>query len=388
LDYLTNPVASSFKTTNPRILYVVAGAELGGAEALLLNIVRFHDRTQFEPGVCFLRSGPLITVLQQQGVPVWLIPTGKLRQLGQTSRAIAALRRLIRQENVALVHSSMSWAQIFGGTAAWLATVPNVWYQHTRPDPRSWLDRLASAIPTTTIYANSQDTFVRQKQLFTRAKKIQLVYCGVDVDAFSPAIRPESSLALRAEYAIPVTAPVVIMPGRLQHWKGQTVFIEAARQVIKNFPNVYFLIVGDTLFGLEPDYKAALQAQVIDLPQIIFIGQCHDMAAIYQLADIVVHASLIPEPFGLVIAEAMAMARPVIASNQGGPAEIVIDGKTGYLISPGEPQLLAEKISTLLCQPAVGRQLGQAGRQRVVENFSILNTVQQLENDYREILKF
>jgi glycosyltransferase involved in cell wall biosynthesis len=380
---------ASFETDKKRVLYVVAGAELGGAEALLLNILQFQNRQEFESGVCFLRAGPLMATLQQQGIPVWLIATGKLRQIGRTCKAIMALRQLIRQEKVDIVHSSMGWAQILGGTAAVLAGVPNVWYQHTRPDPFNWLDRLASLIPTSTIYANSQDTLRRQQQLFTSAKKFQLVYCGIDLTAFSPTVGQERGVALRKHYAIAEDAAIVVMPGRLQHWKGQTVFIEAARQLSPKYSNVYFLIVGDTLFGLEPEYKTALETQVAQsglASRIIFTGQCADMVAVYQLADIVVHASLVPEPFGLVIAEAMAMARPVIASNQGGPTEIVVDGVTGYLISPGSPQLLAAKIDELLTNKNLAHQMGQLARERIVENFSIANTVKQLENDYREIL--
>ncbi|MEW6734697.1 MAG: glycosyltransferase [Acidobacteriota bacterium] len=370
-----------------RILYVTPWAELGGAEVMLFNIVKYHNRTRFEPVVCFLRPGPLVERMRELDCEVVVVPTGRMRQLSATLRAITSLRTLIRQSNIALVHSSMAWAHAFGGSAAWLAGVPAVWFQHGYAAGRTMLDRVAGRIPAHSLYVNSQSTERAQRAVHTAARSVQLVYCGLDMNRW--VLDPATGLALRHEFSIPEHSTLIVMPGRLERWKGQHIFIEAAAQVLQQHPDSRFLIVGDTLFSLAPEYKEELRAQVERLgltEQIKFAGMREDMVAIYSAADIVIHASLTPEPFGLIIAEAMAMRRPVIASDSGGPQEIVISGETGYLVPSGDITTLAARIMELINTPQLRADMGAAGYTRVHERFSMERVIAQLETDYEQIL--
>jgi glycosyltransferase involved in cell wall biosynthesis len=369
-----------------RILYVTPFAELGGAEVILLNIVRFHNRSRFEPVVCFLRSGPLVEQVRQMGVNALVVPTGRIRDISKTLQTIVSLRDLIRRESIDLVHSSMAWAHTFGGAAAMLAGVPAVWYQHARAKRSSPLDWLSGVVPARSVYVNSRSTGQSQHSVYT-AGSVRLIYCGLDLKLWS--FDKEASLILRREFNIPESSPLVVMPGRLQRWKGQHIFIEAASRVLQRRSDAFFLVVGDTLFSIEPEYKEELHAQVANLglgSRVLFTGMREDMVAIYSAADVVVHASLDPEPFGLTIAEAMAMRRPVVASDSGGPREIVLTGETGYLVPVDNPDILAARIVEILSDPELRVRLGAAGYERVLSNFSVERMISELEADYDRIL--
>ena len=370
-----------------RVLYVTPFADIGGAEAVLLNIVRNHDRSRFEPVVSFLRNGQLVERVRQMGIDSLVISTGRMRDIGRTIQAVASLRELIRSREIDLVHSSMAWAHTFGGIAARLAGVPAVWYQHTIPSDQSLLDRLATRIPARSIYVNSRATEEAQRRIYKAANSVRLIYCGLDLNRWLPD--SERAVALRSEFAVPEHAPLVVMPARLQRWKGQHIFIEAAAQVLKTRPETYFLIVGDTLFSIEPEYKEDLRAQVTRLgldKRILFAGMREDMNVIYSAADLVVHASIKPEPFGLTVAEAMAMRKPVVASDSGGPREIVVSGETGFLVPSGDPPALCARIVELISDPALRSRMGRAGYERVQSNFSVERMIAELEADYERIL--
>jgi glycosyltransferase involved in cell wall biosynthesis len=197
------------------------------------------------------------------------------------------------------------------------------------------------------------------------------------------------SEGVRQELGIPADHLVVGMAGRFEPWKGQHVFLEAAARLRDRFPQTTFLIVGDALFGLGEDYRAQLHALVRERQldrRVCFLGFREDMAPVYAAMDVVVHASTSAEPFGLVIVEAMAMGRPVIASDGGGPREIIVDEATGLLSPMGNPGALADRIAALLGDADRRRLLGAAARQRVEAAFSAEVMTARIEEAYRGIV--
>lgn len=213
-----------------------------------------------------------------------------------------------------------------------------------------------------------------------------MVHRGVDLEACCPAV--EASTSIRLELGISGGALIVLTAARLQRWKGVHVFLDAAAGVITSHPNVCFVIVGGTLFGLEADYRLQLHQQVArsNLSDAVrFAGFQSDMPRFYAAADVVVHSSIEPEPFGMVLVEAMACGKPVIASDAGGPREIVENGVTGLLVPPGDAARLADAISILLSDPERRRRMGQAGAARVRDRFSAERMVRQVEKVYQEI---
>jgi len=178
------------------------------------------------------------------------------------------------------------------------------------------------------------------------------------------------------------------MVARLQHWKGVHVFIDAVAQVAGRRPEAHFLVVGGTLFGLEKRYDHELRARVASLGldgTVTFAGHRSDVDRFFAAADVVVHASIEPEPFGMVLVEAMAWGKPVIASDSGGPREIVRHGETGLLVPPNDPALLAHALIRLIEDSELRNRMGKAGAARFKEAFLASRMTRELEEAYEEV---
>ena len=205
----------------------------------------------------------------------------------------------------------------------------------------------------------------------TPTEKIRVISRGVDLDTFNPrAVSAERIVQLADSWRLNDHVPVIMLPGRLTRWKGQRVLIEAAR--ILSRPDVRILLVGDDQGRTR--YRRELENRIRKngVEKIIHItGPCRDMAAAYMLADVVVSPSTDPEAFGRVAAEALAMGRLVVASDHGGTREIVKDGKTGWLVPPGNPYALAKALSHALDITNEEReQHSKLAKKYIHENFS------------------
>jgi len=179
-------------------------------------------------------------------------------------------------------------------------------------------------------------------------RKISIIHRGVDLQRFNPkAVSAERIINLSEKWRIPSGLPIVMLPGRLTRWKGQTFFIEAIAKLKRQ--NLLCLLVGGDQG--RSGYRKELEALVVKhkLEQVIrVVDHCNDMPAAYMLADLVVSASIEPEAFGRVIVEAQALGRPVIATDHGGPQETIIQDKTGWLVPPKNIDVLAKTIEIAL----------------------------------------
>jgi glycosyltransferase involved in cell wall biosynthesis len=190
--------------------------------------------------------------------------------------------------------------------------------------------------------------------------------------------------------AISTSGPVVVIIGSLLRWKGQATFIDAAAIIARSgsVPNVSFWIVGGSVGG-EDDYELELRERVVELglqDSVRFAGHCNNVFPWIGRADVVVHASVNPEPFGRVIIEGMALGKPVIASRLGGPVEIISDGQSGLLVDPGKPELLAEAIVKVLTDEALRRTLTEGGYKTVHHKFSMEAFKAKVRLGYESIL--
>ncbi len=158
----------------------------------------------------------------------------------------------------------------------------------------------------------------------------------------------------------------------LQEWKGQHVFLQAAKHVLEQVPNSVAVVVGDAPDG-STAYPSRLRTLASDLgiaDRVVFAGYRQDVPQVMANLDVVVHASVKPEPFGTVVAEAMAMQRGVVAAKAGGPAEYVEHGINGFLTAPFDAREMAHAITTLLLDHALRTRMGEQARKTVVERFS------------------
>jgi len=176
--------------------------------------------------------------------------------------------------------------------------------------------------------------------------------------------------------------------GRLSPWKGQHVFLAAAAEVLKEFPNSRYRLIGAALFG-EEAYGQTLVAQAAKLgiaQSVDFCGFRADIPEQLAALDLLVHASVTGEPFGQVVIEGMAAGKPVVATNGGGIPEIVVDGETGILVPMGDSAALALAIRLLLADEPLRLEMGRRGRERVMRHFTIEQTARGVQDVYDQML--
>jgi len=221
-----------------------------------------------------------------------------------------------------------------------------------------------------------------------KPKRIRRVYDGIRVDTFEN-IDPSGSARVKKEFAITNGRPVVGIVGNIIRWKGQLVVLQAIKEVRKTIPDIKCLIIGKVAQRSE-DYKEEMDAYVRnnDLGgNIIFTGFRTDVPLLLNVLDILIHASTDPEPFGLVVLEGMAMSKPVIATNLGGPAEIVVQNETGMLVPANDPKAMADAVVFCLSSKERAREMGERGRKRFLEMFTSTRMVAETEKVYDEIFE-
>ncbi|MCC7167618.1 MAG: glycosyltransferase family 4 protein [Rhodospirillales bacterium] len=194
-------------------------------------------------------------------------------------------------------------------------------------------------------------------------ERVRVVHRGIDFDRFNPAqVSPERIIQLARAWRLPDGAAVVMLPGRLTRWKGQTVLIEAMAELraITGRSDLRCLLVGSDQGRYEFRAELEEQARRLGLDDIVHVvGDCNDLPAAYMLTDVVISASTDPEAFGRVIVEAQAMGRPVIATRHGGAVETILENETGWLVPPGDPKALAQTLARVLA-------IGPEARERLI----------------------
>ncbi|MGH6661292.1 MAG: glycosyltransferase family 4 protein, partial [Rhodospirillales bacterium] len=218
--------------------------------------------------------------------------------------------------------------------------------------------------------------------------KIRVVHRGVNLDRFDPAkVTAERVAVLAGQWRLGDGLPVVMLPGRLTRWKGQTVFIEAVGRLDRR--DIRCLLVGSDQGRTE--YRQELENMVNErsLGDIVrIVDHCDDMPAAYMLTDVVVSASTDPEAFGRVVVEAQALGRPVVASDHGGARETVIEGETGWLYPPGDVEALTQALDKVLRLSQEARAaLAAKAIQNVRNNFSLTTMCAKTLDVYNEVLQ-
>ncbi len=225
-----------------------------------------------------------------------------------------------------------------------------------------------------------------------RTSACEVIHRGADLDVFRPsAVGPGRLLGLQNAWGIHEYTRVILLPGRLTRWKGQGVLIAALPELRRrqDISDVAVVLAGDA--EGRTDYVAELRRQCCKLGlsggQVVFAGQCNDMPAAIMLADVVVSASIEPEAFGRVMAEAGAMGKPVVASAIGAAHEIVVAGETGWLVPPGEPKAMADALGAALNLPEAKREiLAARAIERVASSFSVEAMCDKTLAVYRELI--
>lgn len=352
----------------PTSVLIVApwARRLGGAEEMLFTFVRAHDRQRIRLAVVFLEAGPFEREVAALGVPTARVTAGRLRSPLRLLRTVGALVRLIRRNRPDVVLNWMAKTQLYGAPATTLSRTGAriVWWQHLIPDGH-WMDRLATRLPAAAIGTSSEISAVTQRQVVPSRRTVCIHPGTIPLSAEQAAVTHE-------ELGLNSSATTVVLVGRLQPWKGQDRAIRAVRLLRDRGLDVELLVVGGPAFGFDLDYPGTLRTLVTSLNltgHVSLVGQVDDALPYLRVGDIVLNASE-GEPFGIVLIEAMMLARPVVAVRAAGPLEITDDGRTGRLARDGSPEALADTLAPLVSDEALRVQLGEAGRSRADVKFS------------------
>ncbi|MBN2217162.1 MAG: glycosyltransferase [Pirellulales bacterium] len=362
-----------------RVMFVITCMPVGGAETLLVELIRRLDRERFIPELCCLKyRGPLGDVLAEE-TPTW---TGLLAHKYDFA-VLGRLRRLLRRRRIdAVVTVGTGGDKMFWGRLAAVAEgVPVIcsWLHSTGlPDHVELPNRLLAPVTDAFIAVAEPHGRYLTEHEGCPASKVRVVPNGVDAQRFRPRWPNES---LREELELNPDAPVVGIVAALRPEKRHDRFLHCAARIVGHVPAARFLIVGD---GPERKRLEVLATDLGLVQSVRFLGTRDDVPELLALFDVMLLTSDM-EANPVSILEAMAAEKPVVAPAVGSVGETVVDGKTGRLFPPGDVEAAAAAVIELLADRERAAAMGRAGRETVLARWSIDRMVEGHEALISEI---
>lgn len=375
------------------ILYILDDLAIGGAQQIVLTLAENLDKKKFHTVVCTLFSRdptteePLADEIKDMGIPVYKLAMTSWRDWN----TIKALLQIIDKENIDLVHCHMVPAEFWGSFISKIFRRRKVVYtKHSRYIPKEISSKiqifLLNRVICEKIVAISDAIFkTLTNRCWTTPKKVVKIYNGINIKRFMPSLDGKH---LRALLNIPIDSIVVGNLSRFEKGKGYDIFLHVALQVTRIDTNVRFLAMGN---GREEKYLRILAKQLNIEKYVIFAKPRRDVPEVLAAIDILLFTPYWGEGLPTIVLEAMAIGKPVVASNTGSNIEIVIDGVTGFLPSPKawtmeanqlDISAFTEKIIYLVKNRAVANQMGIEGRKVVEQKFTVEKMVQKTETLY------
>lgn len=371
---------------HPAVLQVLPALVSGGVERGTLEIAEAQIAAGMRAYVASA-GGPMVAALEKLGARHVTLPLKAKSPLGIWRNA-GELARLVRAEGISILHArsrAPAWSAFLAArrTGAHFVTTYHGTYNEGLPGKRLYNSVMARGERVIAISQFIAD-LIRQRH-GTDEARIRVIPRGVDLRQFDPAlVGADRIAALRVAWRLPQGRPVVMLPGRLTRWKGQTVLMEAMAKL----PGDAIAVLVGGANGRE-SFQAGLEALIAArglVDRVRLVGHCADMPAALMLADVVIHASTDAEAFGRTVIEAQAMERPVIAADLGAPKETVEEAVTGWRVPPGDPAALTQAIGWVLGLPAAERAaVGQRGRDAVRDRFTTEAMQQATLAVYREL---
>lgn len=368
-----------------RVLHVLSGCTVGGCEQHVLALLSRLDRRRYEPWLAYFEAEPdaatpMAPMFQEAGVR-----TVDLRARRRTDpAAFARLARLIRRGGFDLVHTHSFRTELgaalatraMPGRPRLLRTVHNTDDFYTRPRYRGLARAASRSMDRLVAISDAVAAFLRQDAGLA-GSPIERIYYGLNTAPYRPTVPPPSRRGGDARPTLGVLA-------RLAPQKGHRVLFDAMPRIVAEIPRVQARIVGHEELSTAAELRAyAAERGVAD--HVSFEGFRADVPGLLADLDVFVLPSLW-EGFGLVLLEAMAAGRPVVASAVGPIPEIVVEGETGLLVPPGDSDALARAVARLLRDPDLAARLGRSGRARVETEFGLDGMVARTDALYRELL--
>jgi glycosyltransferase involved in cell wall biosynthesis len=360
---------------SPRtVLHLSSTSGPGGAETLVQRLAASLDPARFRSIVCLFRRGWLYDAAHGLEIPTSVIGIDGAFDL-RWARAFAAL---VRKERVAVIHAHEFTANSYGSLMGQILGVPVVATVHGKS---YYADRLKRRVAyryvsrvsrMIAVSEDLKDYLVRRTGVAER--RVCVIYNGVEASAPPP----ERASAIRTELGLGAFDHVIGAVGSLYPVKGHIHLLRALPDILRACPRTLLLLAGQG--ELEPGLKAEVAKLRLE-EHVKFLGFRGDVPAILTLLDVFVLPSL-SEGLSMALLEAMAAARPVVATRVGGNPEVVVDGDTGFLADAESPKALSDQVVRLLLDKTQAARIGERGRSRVHEKFSFRATVDQYQRCY------
>ena len=390
----------------PRICHIVATAD--GANWVVDQLRELRDRHGYDvTAIIGQGTGSLAGRLQESGVRTiaFDFKLKSINDLRHIPGTVLRLARVLRRERFDIVQTHLFASMVLGRFAGWLADVPVRVSMvagpfHLEAPISRWIDG-DTAWMETMLVGCCRWIVQTYRELGVKDDRLALVYYGPDERRFDPATTVPSTI--RQEYGWSEDTPLVVHVAWFYHrvqdnrwspplargtgFKGHEELIRSAPSILREFPDAKILLVGEGWRETGRTFRDELKALVRQLgldASVIFTGYRPTVHDVLLAADVAVQPSLTEGCGGTF--EALLMERPTVGTRVGGIPDMVIDGKTGVLVAPADPQDLARGICELLRDPVRARALGKAGRQHVLQTATLSKTVADLDALYRRVL--
>lgn len=368
------------------ILYVIDGLEFGGGERVFLQLASgFKNR--YRVSVATNTNGRFAYELARLGIELFSVNMSKQFTL----EPIRQIRDIIRDNEIDLVHSQGARADFFARLAGRMANVPNILCTIAMPvegfEVGRWrkkiyrfLDWLSERYVKKFIVVSDSLRKALTEGRRISSHSVVRIYNGIELDHYQPQ---SNATSLRSQWSIPPSAPLVGAIGRMVWQKGFTYFIKAIPELLQIEPSAKFVLVG------EGPLKEDLEALAHDLDvrdHIIFPGFTRRIREALASMDVLVVPSVL-EGFPIVTLEAMAVGKPIVATNIDGITEQILNSTEGILVPPKDPKALTTAIIRLLHDKELSTRLALAARTKVERCFSLDTMVAETENVYLSLLQ-
>jgi len=368
------------------ILYVIWSLGLGGAEQVVISLAKGLDKAKFNPVICCLNEkGKFADELEKTGIQVIALHKSGPLDLS----IIDKLVRVIKENNIDIVNTHLWGANLWGRIAAHKAKVKVIATEHNLDTWKNWLhialDKWLSHWTDKIIAVSESVKYFYTHKVGIDPSKIVVIYNGIDSAKYNCAA------ADKQEFNIKEGEAVIGIVGRLVPQKGHRYFLLAMKEILKKYGDspqrgqypIKGIIIGSG--PMENELKRYSQELGLE-KDVIFAGLRTDIPRLLKMLDLLVMPST-REGLPMIALEAMAAGVPVIASKVGGTPEVVIDGETGILILPEDPDSLARAIVKCLASSAIRDKIVEGAKKIIEDKFQLAHMIKNTENTYLELIK-
>ncbi|WP_342976511.1 glycosyltransferase family 4 protein [Streptococcus constellatus] len=381
-----------------RILYLHAGAEMYGADKVLLELIKGLDSKAFEAHVILPNDGILVKALKQVGAKVKVIdypilrrkyfnPKGIFEYFTSYNHYSKKIADYAKENKIDLIHNNTT-AVLEGIYLKRKLRIPLIWHVHeiiVKPKAISdFINILMGRYADKVITVSEAVANHVKKSSFIKEDQVQVIYNGVD----NAIYHPMQAKPIREKFKIAVDATVIGMVGRVNAWKGQNDFLDAIIPILEKNPKVVAFMAGSAFEGEEWRVKE-LEKRISSLAvssQIQRIDYYSHTTELYNMFDVFVLPSTNPDPLPTVVLEAMACGKPIVGYRHGGVCEMVAEGENGLLVTPNQPSELSDAISQVVTNQDIEKQFGLESIKRQKDLFSLNSYIQGFSELYKKYL--